>query len=129
MILASSRFYEMANWVLTAVVSNDWKTWNTDIGDGMVINWPLSVFVTVFLTVLVNIVIAAISIPLNWQRWKWQWEAGYNAGQKSKAVKLGRIKFGGKVKEENFYIMVYGEDGKKEYDSELDEAWAKRHED
>lgn len=129
MVLASSRFYELANWVLTALVSNDWKTWNTDIGDGMVINWPLSAFVTVLVTVLVNIVIAAVTIPLNWQRWKWQWELGYNAGQKSKAVKLGRIKFGGKVKEENIYIMVYGKDGAKEYDAELDEAWAKRHED
>lgn len=129
MLMASSRFFDFANWVLTAVVSNDWRTWNTDIGDGLFINWPMSVFVTVILTVLANVVSAAVSIPLNWQRWKWQWEAGYNAGQKSKAVKLGRIKFGKKMNEENTYILVYGEEGAKEYDAELDEAWAKRHED
>lgn len=121
----ATRDISRMEWLMEKVFGVEWGEMNYEVfgraetmgsdGSGFLINIPLTVVISLGATILVNLLWYWVERYFRGVREREIYEIGYGEGVKSKAVKLGRIKFGGKVGEENVYeVLLPEEEFKKE---------------
>lgn len=107
-------------WCCYNLISNDWKMpfWCYKIDENTFINIPLSLMITLHV-LLISI---AVFWFVEWLITRHVYKAGYTEGFKdgfvSKAVKLGKLKFG----EAPHGIVLY-DIGREEYSNEVETAF------
>ena len=105
--------FKFMDWILTNVVSTDWQTMTTKVGE-MEVNLPLSICLTVVLTLAAVIVVYFIDWLIIGQFRKSLYDAGFEDGYKwgvhSKLVDLAKIKYN---KDVGAFINVYENEAQK----------------
>lgn len=83
--------YVAVNWLLSNVVSSEWRTMTRECAFGQTINIPLSIlFVVVF--VVCGIIIGYCISGITWRMaWRDGWSEGYEDGVCNHVIKRGKI--------------------------------------
>jgi len=105
--------FKFMDWILTNVVSTDWQTMNTRVGN-VEVNLPLSICLTVVLS-LASIMVAYLFDWLIIGQFRKSlydsgFEDGYKWGVHSKLVNLAKIKYN---KDVGAFINVYEDEAQK----------------
>lgn len=110
--------FKYFDWICTNIVSTDWRTWNYYLSEDKWINMPLSIVATIHLLLFSVIVCALFDWWLYRNLYRQGYEDGYTDGVISKAVKLGKIKFGDAPNG----VVIY-ETSKEELSNEIETAF------
>lgn len=105
-------------WICFNLISIDWKYWNYYLGDNIRFNLPLAGVMIAHLVIAMIIIFWVIDYLMCRNLYRTGYEAGYTDGVVSKAVKLGKLKFG----EAPHGIVVY-DVGREEFSNEIETAF------
>ncbi len=105
--------FKFIDWILSGLVSTDWQTMNTQIGE-MTLNLPLFICLSTCLTLVVYMLVLLFDyFVIGWFRksmYDTAFEDGYKWGCHSRLVKLAEIKY---HKDVGAFINVYEDEAHK----------------